>query len=70
MTGLTPGNPEADRHDRFRSLRPSFHNLNVGHILSSLRVALAFIGIAIISVAVAILFLPLVRRWPQENIGG
>jgi hypothetical protein len=39
----------------------------VGHVLFSLRVALAFIGNDIISVAVAIVFLPLVRLLPQGD---
>ena len=54
MTSLTPGDPEAHRHDRFCSFRPSFHNLNVGHVPFSIRVTLAFISIAIISVAIAL----------------
>jgi len=45
--------------------------VNVGHLLSSLRVALAFLGsTAITPVSIVLVFLLLVRLFPEKKVGG
>jgi hypothetical protein len=67
MTSVAFGDPETHWHQRFRSLPASFHRVNMGHVMCSLRVAVAFIIIAVISAVVALFFPLLVWLFPRTH---